>query len=287
MPTDRTTYRQQLGRSLGRRFYAKSTTTGTSTTSEIVDSARTEHANEWEGAEIYFSAVTAPKTAIVTRGAGEGDGRLFLATALGSIPASGAAYELVKGWTFDDLNDGIDDAFANSWPFYFDPLDDKTTVSETTGTDLYELQESWREFTSVRRQIKNTTAPVEYEELFEGKQFRLWMGANKKLVLQTLYATETGLKLWFVGRLLPTLGSTDASAHVIPHPVIVPGALAYLYDKGVNPDEGALNDALVREAEKQRALFEQRKRRFQMFRRAVNAQRPRVTVRNDGSNVWA
>lgn len=282
MTTTRAVFRERIGDVLGRRYYVASTTTGTSTVNEIVDSTRTEYAAEWDGATIYVSSVTAPKTALVR---GTSVGRIFLDTDLGSAPANGSAIEMVKGFTFDDLNDAIDYGHQASYPYLWLPVTDKTTVTETTGTDEYTLPEAWRVIHEVRRQQVGTSSPVEYSTLRLGIDYELFWG-TAGLVYRALNTTATGTKLWFIGEGYATIGASDASTSIANLEIVKHGALYWLYDKGVNPDEAALKESFQKEAEKEMALWDDAKRRFGIPRiTKQRVRRPAIAVYNDGTTV--
>lgn len=282
MSYSRTALRSLIGARLGRRYYLSAVTTGTSTVNRILDTKRTESADEWDGATIYFTAATAPKETLV-RGSAPENGYLYLDTDLGSVPAIGATYELTKGFTITDYNDAIDWALAESYPSVYLPVNDYATT-ETTGTSLYSLNEAWREITQVRRQIDGSSAPVEYEVLSEGTDYVIRHGVSG-LVYESNYTTKTGLVLHFVGRGLPTLAAADASTTIVPAPLIVHGALAYLYDKGSSADEIAMGQKFEQEAQKHLALFEKAKATYRMRPQAITARIPRIEITNDGSSI--
>lgn len=281
MSTTRTALRAALGKLCGRGVYASSATTGTSTTTEIVDTGRTEFPDAWNGASIYFSSATAPKTAIVA--GGDPIGRLYLTTALGSVPASLSAYELFKGLTFDDYNDAIDWACAEAYPHLYLPINDTTTVTEVDATLTYALNESWRFISQVRRQMEGIS-PTSYQALFEGQDYVLRHGPAG-LEYETFITPKTGIKLHFVGRGVATLAAADASTTILPSQVIIPGALHYLYSKGSNADELAIGQKFDKKAQEQLALFEKAKMTFRMRPQTITARLPRIQIVNDGSTV--
>jgi hypothetical protein len=280
MTIARSAYRAAIGKRLGRSLYISSSTTGTSTVNEIVDSTRTEFPAKFDGASVYFASVTAPKTAIV-RG-GDPTGRLFLDSDLGSVPANPSAYEGIVGWTFDDLNDSIDWAHADAYPALYLPIND-TSTTESDNVYTYTLTESWRSISEVWREIANSS-PTQYERIFEGSDYVIRHGASG-LEYEALYTPTTGVNLRFVGSGYATIGSSDASTSIAPLQLIVPGALAYLYGKGSNADELAPGQKFDKKAEEQMALFERAKSTYRMRPQALTARMPRVGVTNDGSNV--
>lgn len=281
MTVTRSAYRAAAGKRCGRGLYVSSTTTGTSTVNEIVDTTRTEFPAAFDGSTIYFSGVTAPKVALV-RGS-DPVGRIFLDTDLGSVPASLSAYELFKGLTLADYDDAIDWAFADAFPHFYLPINDRT-VTETAGTSTITLAESWREISQVRRQIVGSTAPVQYEVLTEGTDYLLRQGATG-LEYEATYTTVTATKLHFAGRGIATLGSTDASTGIAPLQLIVPGALAYLYGKGSNADELSMGQKFDAKHKEAMALFEQAKIRYRLRPQTITARLPRVFITNDGSAI--
>ncbi|MGH2384531.1 MAG: hypothetical protein ACRDGB_05705 [Candidatus Limnocylindria bacterium] len=279
MATTRADFRARIGRALGRRYYAKSTTTGTSTVNQIVDSRRTEHAREWDGASILVAGAET-----LVRGSEPSDGRLFLDSDLGSAPISGTEYELLKGFTFQDMADGIDWAHAEAYPQLYAAVDD-TATTETAGVNVIALNESWRDILRILREDAQSS-PETYSLLQEGRHldYELRQGPAG-LNLELFYAPETGRKLRVVARALLTIGAADASTSVAPWQVIVPGALAYLFEKGVNPDEGDLSRRFEQEAEKQLGIFEREKVRYAMWREPRKARLPLIRVRNDGRST--
>jgi hypothetical protein len=280
--TTRIALRALVGARLGRRYYVTAVTTGTSTVNRILDTKRTEPADEWDGSTIYFTAGTAPKEALVKGGAPE-NGYLFLDTDLGSVPSVGATYEILKGYSITDLNDAIDWALAESYPALYLPVNDFATA-EVTGTSLYSLAEAWRSITQVRRKISGSSSPVQYEVLSEGNDYFLRHG-TAGLVYEANYTTETGITLHFTGRGYPTLDAADASTTIVPSQLIVHGALAYLYDKGSSADEVSMGQKFEQEAQKHLQLFERAKSTYRMRPQRITASFPRMSITNDGSSV--
>lgn len=279
MATARSDFRARIGRALGRRYYVTSTTTGTSTTKELVDSTRTEARNEFDGAAILISSqktlvrVTEPNT-----------GRIFLDTALSGAPASGTSYEMVKGFNFEDFDDAIDYAHAEAYPHFYLPVDDTATL-ELASTTIYALAEAWRKIDRILREDKGSS-PVTYSPLTPGRNFDYELRAGAAgLTLELFYTPEANRKLRIVGKGILTIAAADASSSIVPWQVIVPGALAYLYDKGINSDEAQLSKAFADEAEKQYAHFERAKRKYAQFRETRRARSPRSNIVNDGSTV--
>lgn len=280
MATTRALFRTHVGRGLGRNYFVSSTTTGISTANEIVDTARTEYEGHWAGSAIYVASATAPRTALVRGNATTG--RLFLDTDLGSAPASGSVYELYKGFALAIFDEAIDWAHGECYPDLYGPVDDSTTVSETTAL-TYTLPEAWRDIVQVRREVTGTN-PVRYERMLRGFEYDIRQG-TAGLVLQLNYIPLSGTKLHVVGRSIPTLGTADSDTSLLPWQVITPGALAYLYENGSNPDELAVGQKFAQEAQKQLALFERAKQRYAMPREGRTAITPRLEVLNTGSSV--
>jgi hypothetical protein len=277
MATTRAQFRTHIGKALGRRYYASSTTTGTSTVNELVDSKRTEHRSEWDGAAILISGQRT-----LVRGGQPESGRLLLDTDLSSPPATGTAYELLKGWTFDDLDEAIDWAHAEAWPHLFLPVDDTATV-EVASQNVYALAEAWRSITRILRQDKDS-APTTYSELRPGHDYELRAGAAG-FSLELFYTPEAGRKLRVVGRSLLTIGAADASSSTAPWQVITPGSLAWVYDKGADAAEDALRRTFEEEAGKKLAEFEAAKRRYTMPRETPRARTFRMVTVNTGSRT--
>lgn len=280
MTTTRSAFRSAIGKKVGRGLYISSTTTGTSTVNEIVDATRTDFPAKFDGASIYFASVTTPKTAVV-RG-GDPTGRVFLDSDLGSIPASSSTYEIFVGWTLDDYNDSIDWAHADAYPSIFLPIND-TSTTETTDTFTYSLSESWRSISEVWREVESSS-PVRYERIFEGSDYVL-RHSTLGLEYEALYTPLTGINLRFIGRGIPTIGSTDASTSIAPLQLIVYGALAYLYGKGSNADEMAPGAKFEQRAQEYAQLFERAKNTYRMRPQPKVASIPRIGVWNDGTSI--
>lgn len=281
MATSRLTFRQEIGRAIGRRYYQASTLTGTSTVNELVDSKRTESRSEWDGASVYVSSATSPNETIVR---GSSDGRIFLDTDLGSVPAISSAYELLKGWTFGDMNEAINFSHRGAYPALYDPLDDDTTVTETVGIVKYTLDLTWRRIASVRRKI-NGSNPVRYETLVPGYHYDL-RRSGTGWVYEPLYDPDiTGLNLHFNGEKIPTIGSTDASTSEMPIEVVLPSALYWLYTKGANPDEAAMSARFDQEAQMQAQMAQVAKDRYRMPRQRTVARVGVIGVTNTGATA--
>lgn len=279
MTTTRAQFRTHIGKALGRRYYVSSTTVGTSTATQVVDTKRNEARSEWDGAEILVGS-----DRVTVRGSEPSSGRIYLDRALsGGAPATGTAYELLKGWTFNDIDEATDWAHANCYPALYLPVND-TATTETTGTSIYALTESWRSITQVRREVDGSANPIEYEVLFEGNDYFLRHG-TAGLVYEANYTTKTGINLHFIGRGILTIDSSDASTSLAPWQVIVPGALHYLYDKGINADESVMTQRLDQEAQRQLQLFEEAKKTYRMMPQRLTARLPRVDITNDGSSA--
>lgn len=272
--------RQLIGQALGRRYYTTSTVSSTATVNELPDVKRTEHAAEWDGATLLVNT----QQALVR---GTSTGRIFLDTDLTSVPDVGSAIEMVKGYTFTDLNDAIDYGHTASYPYIWLPVHDRTTVTETTGVDEYALPATWRIVSGVSREVVGSTAPVTYIPLTEGIDYELVYG-TESLVYRSLNSTVTGTHLWFTGEGLLTIGSSDASSSIAPTEVIKHAALFWLYDKGASPDEMALKRSFQQEAEKEKALWEEAKRMFAMPREHKRkVKRPKLNLINEGTSQVA
>ncbi len=275
MATTRAQIRAHIGAALPFGYYVSSrTTAASSTNNEIIDAKRTEHDDFWRGATIRINSQDVP----VRGGTGANTGRtpaILLDQSLTGAAGISTSYELLKGPTFTD----IDEALADTWPYFFDAVDDTTTVALIADTVEYALPATWREVVRVEQQQYNTT-PTRYGSLVPGQSFDvLEDAANPTLLLRFIpNGSLVGLKLRIFARAIPSMGSGDASTTVHPYSVIVPGALAYLYRRGMGADEGTLSSHWAKKAEEQRGLFEERKRRFALTRRTHDTRFPIVTV---------
>ncbi len=289
--TTRKTYRQKVGSNLGRNYWDLSTVVGTATVNQIPDTKRTEYPAFWDGASIKVVG----SNEVYLRGGGgsirTGTGILYTDRALsGGIPANGTEYEILKGWTFADMDDALDWAFDQTYPEFFTPVNDSSTVAEVANVLSVTLTATWKHIAEVRRERTKDAVPAFYDPLIEGRDYRIGHASTGALTFEWLYTPVAGTNLQFVGRGSPTLASTDAGTGTpdIPWQVIVPGALHYLYEKGINADEaaGAINKKFSDEADRQLALFEKRKMEFrmrpQMPRRAMF---PVISERSDGTTV--
>lgn len=276
MSSARSVLRPLVGGELGRRYYVSGATNGTSTSDQLTDSRRTEDRDFWNGATIKVAA-----DEVLVRGSSP-DGYLYLDTPLpAGAPANPTSYELVKGWTIADLNRGLDEACAWSFPWAFEPLNDSTTVTETDLTPVIALAASWRDVKHVRRQIGTATTPVLWQDLLEGRDFNLRQGAVG-LEYEARYTTSTGRKLWFVGEKTLTLAAGDSSTNRAEDRLLVAGGLWWVFKKGPDPAE-ASTSRWETKAEKQWALFREACRLYGMPRDSGKVSIPVVTVVNDGS----
>ena len=285
--TQRSEFRQRVGRALGRKYYDASTVSTGATVNEIPDPKRTERPAHWDGASIKVGT----EAEVYVRGGGgsinTGTGLLCLDRDLAGVPTNGTAYEILKGWTFQDLADSLDWAHKNTWPHFFLPIYDTSTIAEIANTLSYPGPVAWQTITKVsREQVKGAT-PAWYEEKFEGSEYRIEIDASGNLVLQLLYTPDAGRKIKVEGRQFMTLGAADTSSSVVPWEVIVPGALHYLYDKGISADEmnTALRATFAQESDKQLAIYEQRKVQFKMRQPTRRASFPIISETNTGMTV--
>ena len=276
MTTTRAQYRAHIGKALGRNYYIASTTTGTSAdANEIVDAARTENDDFWNGATVRIGSDDRP----LRGGAGVNTNRsptLYVDRALSSRPQTGTAYEVLKTWTFTDVDEAIDDALASLWPQFYDPVDDITTVVEASGTLQYPLPATWMEVDLVQRQIVSSS-PIRYRDLRLGFDYELRDDAASRVILLN-YLPFAGTAVRIFAKAIPTLGATDASTSIHPWQVVVPGALAYLYQKGANADQGSLSQAFDRKALFYATQFEKRKVQFHQHRAASPIGFPVIAV---------
>lgn len=271
MPT-RAVYRSHIGRALGRDYYVSSTTTAASANAkEIVDSARTEHDDHWNGATARISSQDRP----VLGGSGVDTNRspiIYLDRALSGTPAISTNYELLKTWTFTDVDESIDDALANMYPYFYDPIDDITTIVEAANDIEYDLPATWKEVFAIERQIPNSN-PVRYTRLARTVDYDIREAAASNIIILR-YLPLVGRALRVFAKAIPSLGTTDASTSIHPWQVVVPGALHFLYAKGGNPDAGSLTQRWQQESARNLAIFEKRKQEFHMNRPATDLAYP-------------
>ena len=278
MSSARSVVRGLIGDGLPRRYYDASTTTGTSTTRQLVDSVRVEERDFWNGASLKISSQE------VRVSGGSGEGRLYLDGTLTGIPASGTSYEIVKGWTIADLDRGIDESLRWGYPWIYLPINDRTTFSETTGTTEITLTASWKEIKYVRREIVGSS-PQRWTILMEGRDYTIRVGATGALVFEMLYDPVTGTDLHFVGEGIMTLAAADASTCAADDQIIIEGALWWLYRKGVQPDEASLSASFDAKAQEHQQLFLAARSQFSMPREIKAVQIPSIVFENDGSSV--
>lgn len=279
MGSARSVIRGLIGTKLPRGYYDTSATTGTSTTKELVDSKRVEDRDFWNGAYIKVGS-----NEVRVRG-GSGAGRLYLDRALAAgAPASGTSYEIVKGWTIDDLNDGIDWSLLKGYPWIYLPIDDDTTNEEAANVREITLPATWLDIKYVRREVKNSS-PQEFYGLVRGVDYELRVGSTGALVFEMLYKPDAGRDLHFVGEGIMTLAAADASTCAAADELLVQGGLWYLYEKGIQPDEPALSASFPAKAQMAERRFTEARSTFAMVRESKEIRRPHVVVSNDGSSV--
>src|SRR5258706_11113472 len=273
--TTRAEYRAHIGKGLGRSYYVASTTTaGSANAGEIVDAARTENDDFWNGSYVRINGEDRP----LRGGAGVNTNRspsLFVDRALTTTPLTATPYEVTKVFSFTDYDEAIDDTFGRLYPYLYDPLDDKTTVTETAFVVEVALPATWRDMYFVEREVQGSNR-VRYRRLMSSEYEVRQDLLNQIFMME--YDSVTGIHLRFVGTSVPVLGSTDAAASIHPWQVVAPGALAYLYAKGANADQGALSTRWEQEAARAAVLFEQRRLRFVQARAARNLGYPLIGV---------
>lgn len=289
--TTRKQYRHKVGRALGRNYWDVSTVGASATANEIPDAKRTEYPAFWDGASLKVVG----SDEVYLRGGGgsirTGTGKLYTDRALsGGAPAQGVEYEVLKGWTFADVDEALEWSFDQSYPEFFTPISDTSTAVEVANTISTTLPATWKHIAQVRREAVKGATPAFYEPLYEGRDFRIGYAATGALTLELLFTPEAGRKIWVLGRAAPTLASGDAGTGTpdIPWQVIVPGALHYLFDKGINADDvgGALTKRFESEAAIQLSLFEKRKTEFRMKPMQVRrASFPVISETNIGLTV--
>src|SRR5437773_3199564 len=86
-------------------------------------------------------------------------------------------------------------------------------------------------------------------------------------------------------------GVQTCALPIYPWQVVVPGALAYLYTKGANADQGSLSQQFTQKAVAAAALFERRKAQFHQHRpeigRASCRERAQSSVRGGCGRIGA
>lgn len=270
MANTRKQFRTAVGKALPRGYYAEGTTDAGTTADQIKDADRVEHDAYWDGASLLVGG----NERIVQGGSAKGN-LLFLEVALASAPVDGSAYELVKGFTFAQFNEAIDRAHERSYPQLYNAIDDKTTVSETKDVLEYTLNDAWRDITMVLREIEGSS-PARFRGILAPSDYDL-IQTNTGLKFFTKYQpTKTGLKLWFVGKGLMTIGAADTATSLAPIELIKHGALWWLYENHP-PDELLSGQRHEAEANKHLQLFEKLKLEVPMLRQPRRARTPRLT----------
>ena len=279
MSTTRLALRGHAGKLLPQGWYVSSTSTAAATrNNEILDATRTENDDFWNGA---YARITGQIDSRVRGGAGASTGRtpsVLLDQNLASVVAISTNYELLKGWSFAQFDEAIDDALGDSWPYLFDAVDDTSTLLVDQQIE-YPLTATWRQVVQVEQEIFNTT-PTRYQLLVPGTGYDIDETASA-LSLRLRFIPSgslVGLKLRIKARAIPTLGSADASATVHPWQALTPGILANLYRSGPNPAEGALSTRWEKRADAMQALFERRLHRYAITRTPVDTKIPSVRV---------
>lgn len=277
MSSARSALRPLVGGELGRGYYANSTLQAGSTTTELVDIKRVEFDGAWEGATVFI-----PSTGDEAVVAGnDPTGRLFLAQPLSGAPGT-IAYEILKGWTFTNLNRALGQACSWAYPWAFAVINDAVTKTETSLVPVIALDAAWRKITKIRRQVGTTTTPILWVDLVEGVDYEIRQGAAG-LEYESRGSPITGTKLWFMGEGLATIAAPEVStAARVDDEIIIAGAAWWLYKLGPDPAEAAPG-RWEKKAEAQWAMFQGACRKFGIPREAGKILSPRVTVTNDGS----
>lgn len=280
----RATYRQLIGGALGRFYYVKSTTTAVGGTTYLIDKKRTEEPDFWNGGSCLVNGEVVP-----IRGGQGIDNTLADPQVMLDFAASGAIgnavnYELVKGWTFDDLNASIDHSLAMCYPYIFTTFD--LTVAEITNTADYDLTGSsaWRHIAWVKRQWESLS-PTQWWVMQDGFHYDIERKTDGTMRLSTKYAAKTGVSFRIHGDQVLTLAAADASTSFVDDDLVVAGALAWLFQKGSNADEAALSGPFKDKAAQHRQNFEMLKRQFAIPREQSKVKRPRVDITNEGTEV--
>lgn len=280
MTTSRAQLRAHAGKQLPRGYYVSGTTTVAATlNTEIIDANRTENDDYWNGAVARVGTEDRP----LRGGAGASTTitpKVFTDVAFTSAVALSTNYEILKGWSFQQFDEAIDDTLMDSWPYFFDSVDDLgVTVTLADQVIEYALPATWRHVQQIEMQIA-ASVPTRYQALMPGYAYNIdEQAASLSLRLRFIpTGSLVGLKLRIKAHAIPTLAAADSSTTVHPYHVLVPGILANLYRQGVNPDEGALQTRLARQADLMQALFEKRLHRFAIARAPVDTKIPFVSV---------
>lgn len=285
--TQRSEFRARVGRALGRHWYDSSTTATGSTVNKIVDPKRTERPAHWDGASIKVGT----EAEVFVRGGGgsinAGSGMIYLDRDLTGAPTNGTAYEIIKGWTLQDLIDAIDWAHRNTWPHFYLPYRDVAAITEVANTIEYPLPVDVQAVTRIWREDVKGQTPSWYTEKFEDVEYRLTVNAAGTLVVELLFTPEAGRKIKVEGRQWMSIGAADTATSIVPWEVIVPGSLHYLYDKGISPDQmnSALRATFDAEAEKQLSIFKTRCVEFKMRTPRRRGSFPIIGETNLGNTV--
>ena len=139
----------------------------------------------------------------------------------------------------------------------------------------------------VSRERVKGAIPDWYDPKYEGTEYRIEINSSGVLVLVIPWTPDPGRKIKIEGRALMTISAADASTSIAPWQVITPGALAYLFDKGINADamNAALRKSFDEEAQRQQVLFEQAKVQFKMKTLTRRASFPIISETNIGNTV--
>lgn len=279
---NRAQYREAIGRRIGRSYYAKSTTHASvaCTTTTIVDTVRTEEADYWNGASLLVAGNERLVNGSMPTQDSIANATLYLNAALPTAPGLGVPYELLKGYTFADVHEGIARAHTLSYPYLYDT--ETTLVNETADAEniVASASGNWRNVSEVRRKDIGSTR---YRDLREKYDYQ-WRVDQGQWLYLPLYTSEVGASLQFIADVpLTFTPSDDTTVSFADIDLIVEGALWWLYDKGANPDEGSLQDRWTREADKAATRFEYLKHQFAMPKRGSGkVVRPAVHVVNTG-----
>ncbi len=288
MATTRAQYRSHIGRALGRNYWDSSTVGAGCTVNKLFDPKRTEYAAFWDGASLLVSGEE-----VYVRGGGgpnqRGTGVLFLDRDLAGAPVNGTAYEILKGWTFADVDESLDFSFGHTYPEFRQSTTDISVALEVANQLVYPLTSTWERVVAVEREALKGSTPAWYYDLYEGTDYRITVSDAGALQLEIMFTPEAGRKIRIRAESRPSIASGDAGVGTvdIPWQVITPGALHYLYDKGIEADEtaGSLRQVFSEEAQRQLALFEQRKTEYRPHIQRRRGAFPVIGERNDGTSV--
>ncbi len=133
--TTRAQLRRAICKRLGMPFYLRydpcGVADGTSSTSKLIDSSLAQPDDFWNNGWIYIATDTATGNIGVVRKIDDfvaADDALLLEYALPSAGSTGTQYEILTGFSPHEIHQAIDDALDESFPAFFNEVEDKTVV---------------------------------------------------------------------------------------------------------------------------------------------------------------